>query len=714
MVTRYYSFSIITSLLFSCSVDEHTSWQVTGGSKENIRYSTLTQIDTTNVQQLKVAWQYRTGDADTVHSSQIQCNPIIIEGILYGTSPQLKLIALDAKTGKEKWRFDPQAEKENVNATARFILNNNRGVTYWKKEKDQRIFFTAGAILWAVDAVTGKPILSFGDSGKVDLHNELGRDVSKMYVAATSPGIIFNDLLIMGSRVNEGSEAAPGHIRAYDVRTGKMRWIFHTIPQPGEFGFDSWKDTTAYKYIGGANAWSGFSLDEKRGIVYASTGSASFDFYGGKRLGNNLFANSILALDAATGKYKWHYQTIHHDVWDRDLPTPASLVTIEKGGKKIDAVAQPTKHGFVFVLNRETGEPVYPIEERPVPTNTELVGEELSPTQPYPTWPEPFMRQTISESDLNTWLPDSSRRQIQTVFSKVDKGHMFTPPSLRGSIFFPGLDGGAEWGGASFDPETNYLYVNANEMPWNIQMVEVEKRLTKEESYLNAGKQLYTAYCMACHGTDRKGSGNNPSLIEVEKKYKPKDFEALILSGRRMMPAFQNLSSQEVDAIASFVLNDAELQQKKLLQKADTNSFTHLPYNINGYNKFLSPEGYAAIQPPWGTLNAISLKTGKIVWKIPFGEFPELKDKGITGTENYGGSVITKGGLLFIAATRDGKIRAFNKKSGKLLWEYTLPVPAFATPSVYEADGKEFLVIACGGGKMKTRSGDYYIAFGLP
>lgn len=490
MNCRNFTFPLfaIVLLSISCTENKYRDWKVTGGSKENIRYSTLTQIDTTNVQQLKVAWQYRTGDADTVHSSQIQCNPIIIDGILYGTSPQLKLIALDAKTGKEKWRFDPQAEKENVNATARFILNNNRGVTYWKKEKDQRIFFTAGAILWAVDAVTGKPILSFGDSGKVDLHYNLGRDVSKMYVAATSPGIIFNDLLIMGSRVHEGSEAAPGHIRAYDVRTGKMKWIFHTIPQPGEFGFDSWKDTTAYKYIGGANAWSGFSLDEKRGIVYASTGSASFDFYGGKRLGNNLFANSILALDAATGKYKWHYQTIHHDVWDRDLPTPASLVTIEKEGKKIDAVAQPTKHGFVFVLNRETGEPVYPIEERPVPTNTELEGEELSPTQPYPTWPAPFMRQSISQSDLNRWLPDSSRQQIELVFSKVDKGHMFTPPSLRGSIFFPGLDGGAEWGGASFDPETHYLYVNANEMPWNIQMVEVEKRLTKEESYLHAGK----------------------------------------------------------------------------------------------------------------------------------------------------------------------------------------------------------------------------------
>lgn len=701
--------------LTACTTDKYKNWQVTGGSKENIRYSALTDIDTSNVKDLQLAWSYRSGDADSVHYSQIQCNPIMVDGVLFVTSPQLKLIAIDARTGKEKWRFDPQAEKENVNATARFILNNNRGVTYWQKENDKRIFFTAGSILWCIDAVLGTPIKSFGDNGNIDLHNGLGRDVSKMYVAATSPGIIYNDLLIMGSRVHEGSEAAPGHIRAYDVRTGAMKWIFHTIPQPGEFGFDSWKDSTAYQYIGGANAWSGFSLDEQRGIVYAATGSASFDFYGGKRLGNNLFANCILALDAATGKYKWHYQTIHHDVWDRDLPTPPSLVTIEKDGKKVDAVAQPTKHGFVFVLNRVTGEPIYPIEEREVPHQSTLVGEELSPTQPYPTWPEPFMRQSFSESDLNPHLPDSSFQKIQSVFNEVDKGHLFTPPSLRGSIFFPGLDGGAEWGGTTFDPETKMLYINANEMPWNIRMVEVAHSQTKEESYLDAGKRLYNTYCLACHGADRKGSGNNPTLIGIANRYSTKEFVTLVQSGRRMMPAFQNLITQEAEAIASFVMNDRNLQQKRLQQKTEVHPFYQLPYNINGYNKFLTPEGYPAISPPWGTLNAISLTTGKIAWKIPLGETPELKMKGIdTGTENYGGSIVTKGGVLFIAATPDGKLRALNKKSGKLLWEYQLPVPAFATPAMFELDGQQYLVIACGGGKLKTKSGDYYLAFRLP
>ncbi|MBY0436354.1 MAG: PQQ-binding-like beta-propeller repeat protein, partial [Cyclobacteriaceae bacterium] len=298
-------------LLSNCKPDTHyTQWNVTGGSKENIRYSTLRQIDTTNVSQLAVAWIYYTGDADTVNNSQIQCNPIIVDGILYGTSPQLKLIALEAATGKEKWVFDPRADTVNESATMRFILNNNRGVTHWEDGEDKRIFYAAGSYLFAIGAKDGKPVPTFGRQGKVDLHNGLGRDVKDLYVAATSPGIIFKDLLIMGSRVSEGSDAAPGHIRAFDVRTGAMRWIFHTIPQPGEKGFETWDDTTAYKHIGGANAWAGFSLDEKRGLVFAPTGSASFDFYGGKRTGDNLFANCILALDAATGQYRWHFQTV--------------------------------------------------------------------------------------------------------------------------------------------------------------------------------------------------------------------------------------------------------------------------------------------------------------------------------------------------------------------------------------------------------------------
>ena len=703
----------------SCSPDSgnrYTTWRATGGSKENIRFSTLTQIDTTNVSQLKVAWTYSSHDADTVNHSQMQCNPIIVNGTLYGTSPQLKLLALDAATGNEKWVFDPQADKENPNARQRFNMNNNRGVTYWEEGEDKRILFAAGAYLFAIDANTGKSIPTFGNHGNVDMHEGLGRDVTDLYVAVTSPGIIYKDVLILGSRVSEGSDAAPGHIRAFDVRTGKQRWIFHTIPHPGEVGFDSWEDSTAYKHIGGANAWSGFSMDEERGILFAPTGSASYDFYGGKRKGANLFANCVLALDAATGKYKWHFQTVHHDVWDRDLPTAPLLVTVTHDGKKVDAVAQPTKSGLVFLLDRETGKPLFPVEEVPVPVETELKGEKLWPTQPIPTLPKPFTRQLFTENDLNDLLPDSSFQDIRQRFLSYKSGNMFMPLSKQGTIFFPGLDGGAEWGGSAFDPASGLMYINANEMAWAIGMVEVNISTPKKEKFLDAGIRLYKQYCVACHGVNREGAGNYPTLIGLDKRYTDKSFSELMRGGRRMMPAFATLSEEETSAIASFVLDLKSAQKKEFTTTpVKIDSFRNLPYSITGYKKFLSKEGYPAIKPPWGTLNAVNLNSGEIAWSTPLGQHPDFKSKGIvTGTENYGGPVVTSGGLVFIAATPDRKLRAFNKKSGKLLWETELPVPGFATPAMYEVNGKQFMVIACGGGKLGAKSGDSYVAFALP
>src|SRR5258706_3763952 len=524
--------------LVACSKKEreYSTWRVTGGSKENIRYSTLSQIDSTNVKQLQVAWTYHTLDADTVSHSQIQGNPIIVDEILYGTTPQLKLFALDAATGNEKWVFEPQVStKTNFNPAARFALNNNRGVTYWEDEKEKRILYAAGSYLYSVNAATGKLDTKFGKQGSVDLHEGLGKDVSDLYVAATSPGIIYKDLFIIGSRVSEGSDAAPGHIRAYDVHTGQLKWIFHTIPQPGETGYETWEDSTAYKHLGGANSWSGFSLDEERGILFAPTGSVSFDFYGGKRKGSDLFGNSLLAIDAASGKYIWHFQTIHHDVWDKDLPTAPALITIKKGGKEIDAVAQPTKNGFVFLLERETGKPVFRLEERKVPHVSELKGDKLSPTQPFPTFPKPFARQTFAEADLNDLVPDSSYQDLKKKLQTYRYGNMYEPPSFQGTIFFPGLDGGAEWGGPAFDPVTQLLFVNANEMPWMLKMEEMKQGAPEKENYLQAGTRLYKTYCMACHGPERKGSGNYPSITEAWKKYSEKTFEELISAGRRMM-----------------------------------------------------------------------------------------------------------------------------------------------------------------------------------
>lgn len=716
--TNWFYLASAILLMQSCSSNtgnENAEWRQYGGGNENNHYSVLTQIDTGNVNKLQVAWTYRTGDSSNTTRTQIQCNPIIVNGMLYATSPQLKLFSLDAATGQEKWVFNPHDSIQNprwFNPT----VNINRGVTYWEDGQDKRILFTAGAIVYAVNAETGKLIPSFGEEGGFDLHNDLDReDAFDLYIAPTSPGMIYKDLYIIGGRLSEAQHAAPGHIRAFDVRTGKRKWIFHTIPHPGQPGYETWQDTAAYKYIGGANNWSGFSLDEQRGILYAPTGSASFDFYGGKRKGDNLYANSLIALDAATGKRIWHFQFVHHDVWDRDVPTPPALVTLNKDGKKIDAVAQPTKQGFVFVFDRVTGEPVYPIEEQPVPTESPLFGEMLSPTQPFPALPKPFVRQIFTEADLNDLVPDSSYQKIKNKLASYRTGNMFNPPSKEGTVIFPGFDGGAEWGGPAFDPTTGILYVNANEMPWVLTMVDAEKKLPKKENYAQAGKRLYMTHCMNCHGPERKGAGNFPGLISIHTKYNLPQIDTLLLTGRRMMPGFKYLTDEERKAIALFVMEQGADIAFTAPDKP-INEYLNLPYNFTGYNKFETREGYPAVKPPWGTLSAINLNTGEYEWAIPLGEFKELTAKGIppTGTENYGGPVVTAGGVLFIAATRDEKIRAFNKRDGTLLWEYQLPFAGYATPSVYMRNGKQYLVIACGGGKLNTKSGDVYLAFALP
>ncbi|HWN87637.1 MAG TPA: PQQ-binding-like beta-propeller repeat protein, partial [Chitinophagaceae bacterium] len=634
-----------------------------------------------------------------------------VDSIMYLTSPTLKLFALHAGTGQKIWEFDPDSMSLN------FVLNNSRGVTYWTDGKnDKRIFYVASSYLHCIDATNGQLVRSFGDSGLVDLHNDLGREVADLFVTATSPGIIYKDLYILGSRVDEGAAAAPGHIRAFDVRTGKLRWIFHTIPKPGEVGYETWEDPEAYKHIGGANSWSGFTLDERKGILFAPTGSASYDFYGGKRRGQNLFANCLLALDAETGKLKWYFQFIHHDLWDWDLPAPPVLVTIEKEGKKIEAVAQLTKHGMVWLFNRETGDPVYPINEIPVDTTTELIGEKVWPTQPLQAFSKPFVRQSFSASDINPYLPDSSMAKLKKDLESYRYGKMFLPPGKKTAVELPGLDGGAEWGGPSYDPQTGLLYVNANEMGWLVTMRDVQSEPVIEESYYDAGLRLYKKYCMTCHGADRKSKSDFPTLDSIQSKYNFTQIKELLSTGRGRMPSFNYITNEEKEAIISYLFKLDKEKRRFVRPPQPQDAYRNVPYAMAGYNKFLSPEGYPAIAPPWGTITAIDLNTGEHVWKTTLGEYAELKEKGVppTGTENYGGPVVTAGGLLFIAAARDGKIRAYNKFNGKLLWEYNLPAPGFATPSVYEVNGKQFLVIACGGGKLKTKSGDAYVAFALP
>ena len=688
---------------------ESADWPSYLGDSANSHFSRLTQINTTNVNQLKVAWTYQSGGARPDGRTQIQCNPIIVDGVLYGTSPELVLFALDAATGKELWRFNPLRGGGDHQA-----LGVNRGVVYWADGDDQRILYTAGSTLHAVNAKDGKSISSFGDGGRVDIKQGLGRDASKLYVMATTPGIVFRDLLILGSRVSEGpGPSAPGHIRAYDIRTGKMAWIFHTIPQPGEVGHETWP-ADAWKSSGGANCWAGMALDEKRGIVFVPTGSAAFDFWGGNRIGQNLFANCLLALDAASGKRLWHFQFVHHDIWDRDPPAPPNLLRVQRDGKSIDAVAQVTKSGHVFVFNRETGEPLFPIEERIVPMS-DLQGESAWPTQPIPLKPAPFARQILSADQITDISPESHRAVLEK-FIKLRPHAPFMPPSREGTIIFPGFDGGAEWGGAAVDPSAGILYVNANEMPWILTMVETKP---KDGPTLSSGQQIYGQICATCHGVNRSGDPARafPSLEKIAEKLKKPDIVQLLNTGRGMMPSVAFLSTEQKEAVAGFLLGETPATRASDQPVSGSDDvLIKEPYTHTGYNRWLDTNGYPAVKPPWGTLNAIDLNTGEYVWRAPLGEVPELTARGIppTGTENYGGPVVTAGGIIFIAASKDEMFRAFDQRTGKVLWQTKLPAAGYATPATYMINGRQFVVIACGGGKSGTKSGDSYVAFALP
>ena len=706
-------------MLFSCRQqhDHYEDWGVVNGNYTGNKYSNLDQVDTSNVKDLVVSWTFHTGDADTAAHSQIQCNPIVVGGTLYGTSPQLKLFALDAGTGKLKWEYYP-FDSTPGGKKVDFNLNNSRGVAYWTDGKDdERLFYTAGPYLRAVNARTGKVVAGFGKEGKIDLREGLEADASGLFVTATSAPTVYKDLILAGTRVSEGMDAAPGHIRAYDTRTGKMVWIFHTIPHPGEHGYESWEDPDAWKNTGGANNWMGMVVDQQSGIAYIPLGSSSMDFWGGKRRGNDLYADCMLALDASSGKHLWHFQYIHHDTWDWDPSSAPVLLTVRHGGKSVEAVAQTTKTGFVFLFDRKTGTPLFPIVESPVDTQTGLTGEKLSGTQPVPQKPAPFVRQAFTEKDINPYLSPEEFADVKSRWTEYGGGRIFTPQSKKGTIIIPGFDGGAEWGGPSVDPGTGILYVNANEMAWILHMLDVDTRADTLSTYGVAGEKLFRQQCMSCHGADRKGSGNYPSILDINKKMNRDQLISFIATGRRMMPSYSFLPQQDKEAIASYVL-ELSSEKKRTYRKRLTaiEKFRQVPYTISGYHKFLSKSGYPALSPPWGTLSAIDMNSGNLVWKKVLGNEDSLEKAGRpqTGTENYGGPVTTAGGLLFIAATKDGKFRAFNKANGKLLWETRLPHPGFATPAVYSVRGKQFIVIACGGGKLGTMSGDSYVAFGLP
>jgi quinoprotein glucose dehydrogenase len=668
-----------------CMHADDLGWPVNGGP-DNIRYSPLKQITRENVGQLKMAWSYDSHDA--FKDSEMQSNPIIVDGVLYATTPTLKVVALDAGTGRELWSYDPSG------GAAPQRRYRHRGVTVYR----DRVFFTYRNFLYALDRKAGKPIPSFGTEGRIDLREGLDRPVEKMSVSASSPGVIFEDMLIMGSTVPETLPGSPGFIRAFDTKTGKLRWVFRTIPRPGEFGYETWSKDS-YKISGGANAWAGLSIDAKLGIVLAATGSASFDFYGANRIGDNLFANCVLALDARTGKRIWHFQGIHHDVWDLDFPAAPSLVTVTRNGQKVDAVAQITKTGYVYVLDRKTGKPLFDVKERQVPASN-VEGEVLSRTQPYPVKPPPFTRQAFTEDMITNRTPEAHEAVLQT-FRSVDSKGVYTPPSLRGTMLFPGTDGGGEWGGAAYDPETGLLYVNSNEQPWIIRLVTHDT------------KSLYKNNCGGCHGDDLKGAPPTfPPLVDIGKRRSREELASIIREGTGRMPGFDHLG-RGINEIVDFLITGKDTA----VAAADPRDENWLKYRNEGYILFRDPEGYPPLTPPWGTLNAIDLNKGEIRWQIPLGEYPELVAKGMTntGSDNYGGPVVTASGLLFIGATNfDKKFRAFDKLTGKLLWETVLPAAGNATPSIYEIRGRQYVAIVCGGGKNGAPSGSSIVAFALP
>ncbi|MEX0273742.1 MAG: PQQ-binding-like beta-propeller repeat protein [Flavobacteriaceae bacterium] len=690
-----------------------SSWQHYLGDPSRSHFSTLSQIDTANVSGLTIAWEYKSGGLHVDQTTQIQTNPLVIGKKLIGTNAALELFAIDALTGKEIWKFSPSSKDISG-------LGLSRGLSFWMSDlgEKQRIFFSSGPRLFAISPENGLPISSFGNNGSIDLREGLGRNPKTLSVVANTPGAIYNNLLIMGTRVGEGPGASPGHIRAYDVLSGKIAWTFHTIPQPGQYGYDTWPPE-AHKTVGGANSWAGIAVDNERGIAFVPTGSAAFDWYGGDRHGENLFANCLIAIKADTGERLWHFQMVHHDMWDRDLPAPPNLFDWHQDGKKIPAVAQVTKSGHVFVFNRVTGDPLFPIQEKVYPPSL-LIGEKAHATQPLPLKPKPFARQVLTEDALyapnRPAFVDDFVDQDQNIappsvkekFNQITSKGQFIPIDTTGVILYPGADGGAEWGGAALDPRNGVMYVNSNEMAWIVRM-KLVKSNRNDTSHI--GKSLSQIHCARCHGGNLEGMSGAPELNTIKQRMKMDSVVSILENGIGAMPGMPNLSADEKKAIVAYLLE----MESAPNHRTDPIQLK-VPYAVAGFGRFKDDRGFPVMTPPWGTLNALDLNTGEYLWSIPLGHEPGFNDPNIpvSGTENYGGPVITSGGVLFIAATKDEKIRAFSMKTGALLWEDQLPAGGYATPCTYEINGKQFLVIACGGGKMGTKSGDTYRAYALP
>jgi len=653
-------------------------WHRSHGDNGGTRYSALDQINRGNVTNLQVAWTYHSRDG----SNNIQCNPIIVRGVMFAPTPGKHIVAVDAATGVELWRFTPQGRPAF------------RGLIYWpgRDGAGERVFFCAGKFLYALAPATGAPIRDFGQAGKTPLPGVVQGD----FGAATAAPAIFQRIIVVAGFEKD--------VWGFDCVTGQLLWTFHTVPHAGEFGYDTWDRPESYA----ANAWAGIAMDEARGIAYISTASPKPNFLGVYHRGRNLFANCVIALDARTGQRLWHFQEIRHDIWDLDIPAPPNLATITRESRRIDVVAACTKIGNTLLLDRLTGKPIFPFRLRRAPTS-HVPGERTWPYQPDVQLPEPFAKQEYTQADLTDRTPEAADYAL-TQFKSMRTG-WFRPCAEGQATLYFNVDGGAEWTGACIDPETGRLYVSANHMGWAISLFRDDEPREDPRAPKTRGQVLYEAACASCHGANRLGLGMYPPLRGLRHRLTDEAVARQIRQGKNAMPANPRFTNDELKALVDFL----RLRDRPLPPSPQR---TERPlYGSNGYPKFYDPEGYPANKPPWGTLNCLDLNTGKLVWKVPLGEYPELTAQGVpkTGTENYGGAIVTAGGLVFCAGTRDNKIRAFDKDTGQELWSAQLPWTGNAPPAAYEVNGRQFVVIAAtGGNKLGTPYGDAYVAFALP
>lgn len=752
------SFLIAAGVLASRGADDlqHKSWRDYAGGPDQSKFVIMSDITKANVSKLEVAWSYKTGDERSYHFS-----PIVVDGVMYLQAKNSSLVAVDVTTGKEIW----------IHANLGGITN--RGLNYWESadRSDRRLIFTLNGTLQEINATTGKSILTFGKNGVVDMREGLERDPA-LIARATSPtpGKVFGDLIILGSATGEGYFSAPGHVRAYNVVTGEMTWIFHTIPQPGEFGYDTWpKD--AYKYIGGVNVWGEMSLDEKRGIVYLPIGSPTYDYYGADRIGMNLFSDCLVALDARTGKRLWYFQTTHHDLWDYDLTAAPQLITIKKDGKTIDAVAQATKQGFIFVFDRVTGEPVWPIEERPVPPS-DMPGEKAWPTQPFSTLP-PSARQGITPDDVTKILiTEAEQASWKARIAKARTG-LFTPLSTQETIAVPGAVGGTNWGNTASNPDAGILYVLSVDFP---SFYKLELRDTGGEgggrgrgpadpATIARAQALYKQTCAACHGEDRSGTGAGPSLLPGAINIALPQLRRAISFGLGRMPALPHISEEGINDLFAWLsagqggrggpggrggaangpLPDGPVVASggALAGASPAGSggrgggggMQNYPDGVEApASRYYTDYGLSypfVMSPPWSHIMAYDLNKGVIKWKRPIGQDRDAtaagaKDTGVPRGAQRNSMIVTSTGIVF-ATAKDGRLYAFDADDGKILWSAELPSGTEGIPIAYESGGKHYIVVNAttpvtsglrsresGVGATSQRSNGAYVVFGLP